>query len=136
MVKALCERPKCHPEAPKSTKDLDKKTGFFASLRMTRRKGFTLIEIVVATAIISLLVGISVPLTVEVLKVSRERVTIERMKTVYRAIMGDPALGDFGFLGDIGDFPSALSDLVSKPVSLAAFAFYTNNLCIPNYFNF
>ncbi len=95
--------------------------------KIVKRRGFTLIEIVVTIAIVGILLGGSVPLVIQTLKVKRERATIERMKTIYGAIMGDVALGDFGFLGDIGDFPSALSDLVSKPVSLSTFSTSNTN---------
>lgn len=91
-------------------------------------KGFTLIEIIVVLAIISILVGVTAPLVSQSLKAEAERETIEQMKAIHKAIVGDPELGYFGFLGDIGDFPTALSDLVSKPVGLEEFKFYTNNV--------
>ena len=36
---------------------------------------------------------------------------------VYRAIADYPDQGLFGYLGDVGDFPTQLSDLLSKPLS-------------------
>ncbi len=94
---------------------------------IARLKGFTLIEIIVVLALLGILVGVTAPLVSQSLKAEAESETIERMKAIHKAIVGDPALGDFGFLGDIGDFPSALSDLVSKPVSLSAFSTSNTN---------
>lgn len=95
---------------------------------MLKRRGFSLIETVVAMAIMGILLGGSVPLILQSLGAKRERVTLERMTAIHEAIVGDTALGESGFFGDIGDFPGALSDLVSRPAGLSAFAFYTNNI--------
>lgn len=93
------------------------------------RKGFTLIEIIVGLAIVAALIGATAPLVYRSLVAGAEDETIEQMKAIHKAIVGDPAQGDFGYLGDIGDFPSALGDLVSKPVSLPAFSTsHTNNI--------
>jgi prepilin-type N-terminal cleavage/methylation domain-containing protein len=85
-------------------------------------RGFTLIEIVVAIALISLVAGALAPLGVRSLRASQQEKTRQRMDAVMRAMIGEPALGDYGYLGDLGQLPPALVDLNSgagKP----AFAF-------------
>lgn len=39
--------------------------------------------------------------------------TVER--NVYFAIVGEPSKGRFGYLGDVGDYPSSLADLITDP---------------------
>jgi hypothetical protein len=41
------------------------------------------------------------------------------VQEVHRAITGDPQSGGFGYLGDIGDFPTSLLDLVRVPTGTA-----------------
>src|SRR5437773_3846805 len=38
-----------------------------------------------------------------------------RLATVYRAIVGDSSTDTFGYLGDVGDYPTTLRDLVESP---------------------
>ena len=38
-----------------------------------------------------------------------------RLARVYRAIVGDPSKDTFGYLGDVGDYPTTLKDLFESP---------------------
>src|SRR5947207_6109747 len=38
-----------------------------------------------------------------------------RLAKVYRAIVGDPSTDTFGYLGDVGDYPTTLQDLLQSP---------------------
>lgn len=93
-----------------------------------KSRGVTLIEVVVALAILALLVGVIAPLIAQSIRAERERETIEQMKRIYTAIMGNPRLGDWGYLGEVGNLPGSLNDLVAKPPGVPAFAFYTNHV--------
>ncbi|MDP2984203.1 MAG: type II secretion system protein GspG [Candidatus Latescibacter sp.] len=53
---------------------------------------------------------------------------MEEMKSFYKAIMGDPELGTFGYVGDVGSLPSTLEDLVARPSGVSSFAAYTNGV--------
>src|SRR5215471_10928726 len=47
---------------------------------------------------------------------TRQADTTGRQAAVYRAIVGDVSVdGDFGYLGDIGDYPADLADLLVEP---------------------
>jgi prepilin-type N-terminal cleavage/methylation domain-containing protein len=81
--------------------------------------GFSLIEIVVALALLSLLAGAAAPFAARQIESNRLRATQERMKRVVAGMAGDPWTGDHGYLGDIGELPPTLDDLNtrgSKPV--------------------
>ncbi len=84
-----------------------------------RRNGFTLIEIVVAMAILSIMAGVLVPMMYRVWESNEIAQTRERMADLKKAIAGDPNLyqqgvrSHYGFVGDVGDLPANLDDLVS-----------------------
>jgi general secretion pathway protein G len=80
-----------------------------ARARATR--GFSLIEVLVAIALISLVAGALAPLGIRSLRASQLDKTRARMDTLLAAIAGDPARGDFGYLGDMGSLPASLADL-------------------------
>lgn len=40
------------------------------------------------------------------------------LASVHRAIVGDPAEEQFGYLGDVGDYPAALADLMKAPAGV------------------
>ncbi|MFA6147764.1 MAG: prepilin-type N-terminal cleavage/methylation domain-containing protein [bacterium] len=73
--------------------------------------GFTLIEVIVVIAVISILAAMAVPYAVKILDQSREEATKKQMEEIHRAIMGDPKGPTAGFLGDMGRLPAALSNL-------------------------
>lgn len=86
-------------------------------------RGFTLIEVIVTMAIISILAGIIVPVSYRVWEAGEISLTRERMAALKKAMVGDPGLFqqgiriDYGFAGDNGELPAALGDLLTDPGS-------------------
>jgi len=70
--------------------------------------GFTLIEVIVVIAVISILAAMAVPYAVKILDQSREEATKKQMEEIHRAIMGDPKGPTAGYLGDMGGLPATL----------------------------
>ena len=64
--------------------------------------GFTLIEVIVVIAVISILAAMAVPYAVKIIDQSREEATKKEMEEIHRAIMGDPKMPTAGYLGDMG----------------------------------
>lgn len=77
-------------------------------------KGFTLLEIIVVLAIVGILAGVTATMGFSLLNRAREKATFEEIKEIYKAIMGNPELGTFGFVGDMGRLPDDLTELVDK----------------------
>jgi prepilin-type N-terminal cleavage/methylation domain-containing protein len=73
--------------------------------------GFTLIEVIVVIAVISILAAMAVPYAVKIIDQSREEATKKEMEELHRAIMGDPKGPTAGYLGDMGALPAALDRL-------------------------
>ncbi len=76
----------------------------------TRREsaaGFTLIEVIVVIAVVSILAAMAVPYAVKILDQSREEATKKQMEEIHRAVMGDPGGPTAGYLGDMGRLPAA-----------------------------
>jgi len=69
--------------------------------------GFTLIEVIVVIAVISILAAMAVPYAVKIIDQSREEATKKQMEEIHRAIMGDPKGPTAGYLGDMGRLPTA-----------------------------
>lgn len=79
--------------------------------RPERAAGFTLIEVIVVIAVISILAAMAVPYAVKIIDQSREEATKKQMEEIHRAIMGDPKGPTAGFLGDRGGLPANLTML-------------------------
>ncbi len=77
-------------------------------------RGFTLFEVVVALAVMAILAALLVPLALRALTASGEEAARTDMQRIYAAIVGDPEQGSFGYLGDMGRLPSALTELVEQ----------------------
>jgi len=73
--------------------------------------GFTLIEVIVVIAVISILAAMAVPYAVKILDLSREEATKKQMEEIHRAIMGDPKGPTAGYLGDRGALPALPGNL-------------------------
>jgi len=77
------------------------------------QKGFTLIEIIVILAVLSILAAVAVPMVLRIFERTAEDTTREEMDNIKKALLGDPQKlqssfrSDFGFLGDIGCLPTA-----------------------------
>jgi len=84
------------------------------------RKGFTLIEIVVVLAVLAILAGLLIPPAYRIFTRGQEKDTISALQNLKKAILGDPTIimnearVSFGYLGDMGTFPSSLQDLWVK----------------------
>lgn len=94
-----------------------------------REKAFTLIEVMVVMAIISILAGMMAPAVWKYWESEEIATTRERMREIKKGLVGDRSLVQngvrthFGFVGDNGELPfhnfsasGGLSYLVSKPV--------------------
>jgi general secretion pathway protein G len=85
-----------------------------------KNRGFTLIEIIVAMAILSIMAGTLVPMMYQVWENNAVSLTQERMLELKKAMVGDRALvqqgirSHYGFVGDNGQLPSSLDDLVTN----------------------
>lgn len=94
-----------------------------------REKAFTLIEVMVVMAIISILAGMMAPAVWQYWESEEIATTRERMRAIKKGLVGDKNLVQngvrthYGFVGDNGELPfsnfsasGGLSYLVSKPV--------------------
>jgi prepilin-type N-terminal cleavage/methylation domain-containing protein len=87
--------------------------------RPRAERGFSLIEVLVAIALIAIVAGALAPLGIRSLRSAQLEKTRARMDVALRAMAGDPTQGDFGYLGDMGRLPGSLLDLndgTGKPV--------------------
>jgi prepilin-type N-terminal cleavage/methylation domain-containing protein len=94
--------------------------------RPPARRGFTLIEVLVAITLLSLLAGALAPLGIRSLRAAQLEKTRTRMDSLLGSMAGDPAQGDFGYLGDMGRLPGSLADL-NDPTGKPAFVVDTND---------
>lgn len=76
--------------------------------------GFTLIEVIVVIAVISILAAMAVPYAVKIIDQSREAATKKEMEDLYNAIIGDPKIPTAGFAGDVGRLPANIAELNTR----------------------
>ncbi len=80
--------------------------------------GLSLIEVIIVLAVLVMFVALLVPSTVQQLTAARWNSTLDEMEALQSALIGDPDLiadgvrTDFGYLGDMGELPATLDDLV------------------------
>jgi prepilin-type N-terminal cleavage/methylation domain-containing protein len=78
------------------------------------RGGFTLIEVVVIIAVLSILAAMAVPYAAQLIDRSKTEATRTEMETLYNAIMGDPKIPTGGFFGDVGRLPNNLDQIYNR----------------------
>jgi len=71
-----------------------------------RRSGFTLLEVIIAIAILSILASMAVPYAARLIDKSREESTRQEMENIYNIILGDPKVSTGGYAGDLGRMPA------------------------------
>jgi general secretion pathway protein G len=79
-----------------------------------RRRGFSLIEVIVVIAVISILAAMAVPYAAKLIDQSKEEATKKEMEELSNAIMGDPKIPTGGFYGDVGRLPNNLDQLYNR----------------------
>jgi prepilin-type N-terminal cleavage/methylation domain-containing protein len=78
-------------------------------------RGFTLLEVITVVLIVGLMAVVLAPLASDLMDTTRANGTFDELGRIYSAIVGNPNLNTFGYLGDVGDYPSSLMDLVQNP---------------------
>lgn len=82
-------------------------------------RGFTLIEVIVVIAIVSILAGIMIPFIYRIWESTDIETTKERMSDLKKAMVGDPRLIQngmrihYGYVGDCGTLPGKLENLIA-----------------------
>lgn len=81
--------------------------------------GFTVMEVVIVLAIVAILAAFLAPLAFEFVQSSKEEATRRDVEQIFKAIVGDPEKGKFGYLGDMGRLPATLTELTEQGSQLA-----------------
>jgi prepilin-type N-terminal cleavage/methylation domain-containing protein len=89
-------------------------------LRVLRDSGFSLLEIVVVVAVISILAAAVTPAIVQQIMDTRVAATQTEARALYEAMMGDVTQNRFGFVGDIGRQPDSFQEL-AQPSGLPSY---------------
>jgi prepilin-type N-terminal cleavage/methylation domain-containing protein len=71
----------------------------------SRELGFSLIEIVVVLAVMSLLAGAAATASLRLLRGNLKQQTLARLTEIMAAMIGQPTPGSHGYLGDMGELP-------------------------------
>lgn len=93
-----------------------------------KKNGFTLIEILMALMLISILTYVSLEAINSSVNDSRFQETVDEMHAISEAMVGNPKLQEsgsrtsFGYFGDVGAMPASISDLITKPATVSAYA--------------
>lgn len=97
-------------------------------MRLKSKKAFTLIEVVLTMLLLALFAGIGAVIVGENADASRFEQTRQHLEKIRQAIVGDTSLNpkssrrtNFGFTGDWGGLPSAMSNLTTNPGSAYSF---------------
>jgi hypothetical protein len=77
------------------------------------QRGYAFLIVAMAVFVVAML-GITV-LADFSLKTSQRKTDSTRLVQVYRAIVGNPSADTFGYLGDVGDYPTTFKDLIQSP---------------------
>jgi prepilin-type N-terminal cleavage/methylation domain-containing protein len=99
-----------------------------------RTRGFSVIEVTVALIIIAVIAAVLAPLASSLMNVTRSSTAYDDLGHVYTAIVGNPSQGNFGYLGDVGDFPSSVMGLVSTDGTTGWNGPYLNDARVDNGF--
>lgn len=88
--------------------------------RPDRPHGFTLAEVLIVLAVVATLAALITPTLAGLIQAEKDATTRAAAEEIFRAIVGNPAAGEFGFLGDMGRRPGVnlLSELID-PVTPA-----------------
>lgn len=78
-------------------------------------RGFSLVEIVLVLAVLGILAAVLVPMGLQAIQTERRSAVREDLQTIFTAILGDRKRGVFGYVGDVGNYPASLMDLVRPP---------------------
>lgn len=74
---------------------------------------FSLHRICAPLIILGLIAGMFILLASGFVNTRRPSKQVDELQTIYEAIVGDRNGNTFGYLGDVGDYPKTLSDLIS-----------------------
>jgi hypothetical protein len=77
------------------------------------QRGYAFLIVAIAVFIVAML-GITV-LADFALKTGQRKTDLTKLVQLYKAIAGDPSTDTFGYLGDVGDYPTTFQDLVQSP---------------------
>lgn len=97
----------------------------------TSGKGFTLLELIILLVMVGLLLAVAVPKYRDLSRQSQINTTQKKMQELKIAILGNPdaiTAGRYtrpGYWGDVGQLPSALADLITKPGGVPDFNTFT-----------
>lgn len=87
-----------------------------------------MMEAAVALFIVAILASLLVPLASSLMNSSRGTQDYSELQTIYTAIVGNPQLGTYGYLGDVGDYPTTLTDLITPSVTTGWNGPYVNGV--------